>query len=103
MILRHGLFEGVIKPGQEAAFYAYLQTTLLPVWRSFPGVVSVEVFRGQADSGAAIPLMTLFKYPDLATMEAAIASPQRAEAVRLLPELMAMFDGALTHIVSEPI
>ncbi len=103
MIWRHGVFEGAIKPGREQDFYRYVEGTLLPLWRTFPGVISVELFKGEADAGPPLPLLTLFKYPDRATMEAALASPQRAEAVRLLPELMAMFDGGLTHFVAEPI
>lgn len=105
MILRQGLFDGAIKAGREADFYAYVENTLLPVWRSFPGATRVEALRSVSpENGDQVyPLHTLFEYPDRATMEAAITSAARAEAVRLLPPLMEMFEGRVYHLNSEVI
>jgi hypothetical protein len=103
MFLRQGIFDGTIKAGREAEFYAYVESTLLPVWRSFPGASSVQVMKSVSpeNENRVYPLQTLFTYPDRATMEAAITSSARAEAVRLLPPLMEMFEGRVYHFNSE--
>lgn len=104
MIVRQGLFEGRIKPGREDEFYAFVRERLLPVWRSFPGAVSVEVLTGEdVDDKRRFPLHTVFRFPDRAAMDAALASPARQQAVALVPQLMDLFEGRLHHLVSERI
>jgi hypothetical protein len=103
MFLRQGVFDGVIKSGRDAEFYSYVQGTLLPVWRSFPGAIDVQALRSVSpeNDNRVYPLHTLFQYPDRATMEAALQSPARGEAVRLLPHLLEMFEGRVYHFNSE--
>ncbi len=41
-------------------------------------------------------------YPDMATIETALASPNRTEAKAETEKLMTMFDGRIYHVIFEP-
>ena len=104
MITRIGLFDGTIKPGEEAAFYAYVWETMLPVWQAFPGLQGLEVLTGESpEIERAYPLVTSFKFADQAALEAALASPERQTSLEKTQGLLAMFDGRVVHQVLTPL
>ena len=59
MITRFALFEGAVRPGEEAAFQTAVQDRLVPLWTQFTGNTDVRVmFSVDRDEGApAFPLI----------------------------------------------
>ncbi|MEL6587454.1 MAG: hypothetical protein AAFQ50_12470, partial [Pseudomonadota bacterium] len=100
MITRFALFEGTVKPGQEAAFRAAVLDRLVPLWTQFPGATDVRVmFSDDRDPGAPeFPLILAISYPDTAAMEGALAAPARAQSRDVTGEIVeAHFDGRIHH------
>ena len=100
MLIRLAIFEGTVRDGQEAAFRAYVNERLAPLWRKFDGAAEVRVLHGAEHdaSGPTYPLMLAITYPNRAAMERALASPARYESRDLLPELFERyFDGRMHH------
>jgi quinol monooxygenase YgiN len=100
-LVRCAFFEGRILPGHEAAFRAFVADRLLPIWRQFPGALSVDVlYEVESEAGGyPFPMVLQIAYPDRAAIEAALASPVRAKSRALTQELMAMFEGRIFHVV----
>jgi hypothetical protein len=103
VITRTAIFEGRIKDGCEAQFFAAINERLAPLWRQFPHATNVRLLRMvAADADApAIVMIQQIDYPSMAALEEAIASPIRAQARAITLELMAMFEGRFYHAVSE--
>ena len=102
MITRYALFEGTVAPGQEAAFRAAILDEVLPTWKAFPGATAVRVSFAEArDEGAPeFPLILAISYPDLAAVEAALASPARAASrAATMSVLGRFFTGRIHHHV----
>ena len=100
MLMRMAVFEGRVKPGQEAGFHRYVTERLAPLWRQFDGAAEVRVLFGAEQDASApeYPLILAITYPDRAAMERALASPARYESRDLLPELFEKyFDGRMHH------
>jgi hypothetical protein len=102
MITRTAVFEGRIKPGFEERFFSEIQTRLAPLWREFPSASNVRLLRvTHADTDAPpVAMIQQIDYPSVAALEAALASPVRAQARAITLELMAMFEGRFYHVVS---
>ncbi|WP_179379373.1 hypothetical protein [Jannaschia marina] len=103
MITRYALFEGTVTEGQEAAFRAAVLEELLPKWKAFPGALAVRVTFGDArDPGAPeFPLILAVDYPDIAAVEAALASPARTEGKAATEALLPrFFEGRIHHHVT---
>ncbi|MBB4953585.1 quinol monooxygenase YgiN [Agrobacterium vitis] len=103
MITRYALFEGSIKPGQTEAFRAAVMANILPKWQQFPGALDVRVSFAEArDDGAPeFPMILAINYPDMAAVEAALASPVRTEARAATEQVLAeFFDGRIHHHVT---
>ena len=100
MILRSAFFQGTVRPGCERAFEALLDETLIPLWRRFPGAEEVRVLRPiSADAGApGFALVLTIRYPDLASMEAALASSLREQTREPTNALRSLFDGTVFHV-----
>ena len=100
MITRLAFFEGSIKPGQEAAFDAYVVEKLVPLWTRFPTVIDVKVMREiSRDEGApAFPLMLAITYPSQEGMEEALVSPVRMESREVTKGLFEYFEGRIFHV-----
>ena len=66
---------GQIRDGQTEAFRAAVLAEILPKWQAFPGALSVRVtFAESRDEGAPeYPMILAINYPDLASVEAALA------------------------------
>ena len=103
MITRYALFEGTIAAGQTQAFRDAVLTELLPTWKAFPGALSVRVtFAESRDDGAPeFPLILATSYPDLAAVDAALASPERSASRAATQSVIArFFTGRIHHHVA---
>ncbi|MGP9805090.1 hypothetical protein [Paracoccus sp. NSM] len=103
MITRYALFEGRVHDGQQDAFRQAVLTEVLPEWKSFPGALAVRVsFAEFRDEGAPeIPMVLAISYPDLATVEAALASSARSRAKAATEAVLArFFTGRIHHHVT---
>ena len=104
MITRYAFFEGRITAGETANFRAAVLTEILPHWKSFPSVLSVKVcFENERDEGAPeMPLILAITYPTRASVDVALASPQRAKAVAATESVVSrFFHGRIHHHVTE--
>ncbi len=99
MITRFALFDGAVHPGQTEAFRAAVLAELLPLWRAFPGATEVRVcFADARDAGAPeYPLILAVTYPDTATLDAALASPVRAESRAATESVLSRFFAGKVH------
>lgn len=103
MITRYALFEGHVRDGQEKAFRDAVLAEILPKWKAFPGARAVRVSFAEArDDGAPeYPLILAISYPDLAAVDAALASPVRAQSRAATESVMArFFTGRIHHHVT---
>lgn len=104
MITRYALFEGKVKDGQTDAFRTAVLEDILPKWKAFPGALDVRVtFADARDEGAPeIPMILAINYPDVATVDAALASPARTAAKAATEEVLArFFEGRIHHHVTQ--
>lgn len=103
MITRYALFEGKVKEGETEAFRKAVMDTILPKWKQFPGALDVRVSFAEArDDGAPeFPMILAVNYPDIAAVDAALASPVRTEARAATEEVLSrFFDGRIHHHVT---
>lgn len=104
MITRFALFEGKVHDGKTGEFRKAVLDRLVPLWTQFSGNTGVRVmFSDDRDAGAPeFPLILAISYPDIATMEAALATPVRAQSKQVTGEIVdAYFDGKIHHHVTE--
>ena len=103
MLTRTALYEGTIHPGQEETFFRRVATELEPVWRRFPNVTAVRVQRVQSADQDARPIAMILEmdFPDMAAIEACLASPIRPESHAATLEVMKLFDGRFYHFIAE--
>ena len=101
MLKRLAFFEGAIRPGCEAAFDAYVNDRLVPLWRRFPAALRVEVLREvEAEDGAhRYPMVLCTAYPDRAAIDRALASPVRFESREVTKGLFEFFEGRIFHVI----
>lgn len=103
MITRYALFEGQLHPGHQAAFRAAVMDEMLPVWRRFPGALAIRVTFGDSrDDGAPeFPLILAIDWPDMATVEAFLANPIRAEGRAATESVLSRhFTGRIHHHIT---
>ena len=104
MITRYALFEGRVRDGQTDAFRAAVMEEILPKWKAFPGALSVRVcFANERDEGAPeFPLILAISYTDRDAVDAALASPARAEGKAATEAVLArFFDGRIHHHITQ--
>ena len=104
MITRFALFDGQVNPGETEAFRAAVLAEVVPHWKAFPGVLAVRVcFADERDDGAPeLPLILAISYPDLAAVDVALASPERAAAKAATESVLArFFRGRIHHHITE--
>lgn len=105
MITRYALFEGSVAQGQTEAFRAAVLDEILPVWKQFPGALSVRVTFGDSrDDGAPeFPLILAIDWKDMETVEAFLANPIRMQGRAATEAVMArFFTGRIHHHVTTP-
>jgi antibiotic biosynthesis monooxygenase (ABM) superfamily enzyme len=104
LIVRQGFFEGRIRAGMEDKFFAFVAERMVPVWRSFPGLSELRVSTAVSpENDVSYPLHTTFTFPSEEVLEAALASPERQQALALTKQLLEMFDGRVFHVVTRPL
>lgn len=107
MFTRCTFFLGTLPPEREAAFEAFVEERLLPLWRRYPHAQAVRVVRPTAWREGATPdviLLLEIDYPSLDAIREALASPIRAEAREVTFELMRIVEaGRIFHIVCRPL
>jgi antibiotic biosynthesis monooxygenase (ABM) superfamily enzyme len=88
----------------EEEFFAFVAEKMVPVWRSFPGLVDLKVSTATlTEDGISYPLHTTFAFPSEDVLKAALASPQRQEALARTKVLLEMFEGRVFHILTRPL
>ncbi len=103
MLTRTALYEGTVQPGREEEFFARVRNELEPLWRRFPNVTAVRVQRMRTADKDARPIAMILEmdFPDMASIEACLASPIRPESHAATVEVMKLFDGRFYHLVAE--
>ena len=104
MITRYALFEGTVHKGQEAAFREAVTAEILPHWKQFPGALSVRVsYAVKRDDGAPeYPMILAVSYPDVAAVDAALASDVRTRARAATDAVLSrFFTGRIHHHVMD--
>ncbi len=101
MYIRCAFFEGKVKAGQEQAFHDFVTRNLLPLWTRFPGASEVRVLsQKEADTDDPHYAMVLaIQYPDMAAIERAMQSAERAKSRELTGDLVKLFDGRIFHTI----
>jgi antibiotic biosynthesis monooxygenase (ABM) superfamily enzyme len=85
----------------EEKFFRYVRDEMVPIWRSFPGLIELRVSSATAtEDGIEYPLHTTFSYPTQAALDAVLTSPQRQEALKRTKILLEMFEGRVFHVVT---
>ncbi len=105
MIIRYAFFEGKIKEGHQEAFRKAIVEDLYPLWCQFPGALEVYCsLVDDRDEGAPeFPLIQSVRYPDIETMEGALASSVRDNAKAKTAEICGEhFEGRIHHHVCTP-
>lgn len=105
MITRTALLEGDVALEDQAGFDAYMRDIVVPEILRYPGIRGVDLHRSiQADANApAIYMRFDLHFDDRAAMEAALASPVRAEVQERIKAGMGPFTGRVSHIVYEKV
>ena len=98
---RLAIFEGRVKPGQEAAMRAYVEAELAPLWRQFQPSEEVRVL--YAAEAGDYPLVLAVTYADHAAMETALDTLARYQSRDMLPAFYERFfnDVTLKHQLFE--
>ena len=88
MITRYAVFAGRLHEGTKDQMQAYVNQTLVPLWRQFTDAEMIRVlFEVEQDpNGPSIPLVLAISYADEAAMQRALQSPARYESRDLLPD-----------------
>ena len=82
MLTRLAIFEGRLKPGQEAAMREYVEAELAPLWRQFQPSEEVRILYAVEPGDA--PLILAITYADRAAMEAALNTQARYKSRDML-------------------
>jgi hypothetical protein len=103
MLTRTAIYEGTVHAGCEDEFFARVRDELQPLWRRFPNVTAVRVQRTASADKDARPIAMILEmdFPDMAAIEACLASPIRPESHAATMEVMKLFDGRFYHLVTE--
>lgn len=103
MFTRSAVFEGRIHPGQEEAFFALVESELVPIWKRMPQALAVRVMR-TLDTDPEAPQIFLVQevdYPSRQAVAEALASPVRAEGRAATDRLAELYEGRFYHLVYE--
>ena len=102
MLVRLAIFRGTLSTDNKAAFLAQLNSKMLPLIRDFPAISSVDALLPPSSdpSLSDVQLILDMRYADEASMDLALASPQRASNAEETKTLLAlMSDPSVEHIV----
>jgi hypothetical protein len=72
---------------------------MVPIWRSFPGLADFRVSSATSpEKNLNYPLHTAFTFDSEQALQAALASPERQQALDQTKILLKMFAGSVFHI-----
>jgi hypothetical protein len=102
MIIRLAIFKGHVSSDKSAALDKHVTQKMLPLIATFPGISSVRVLRTDGGDGVLVDafLALEMSYPDSASMERALASPERAQNAL---ETEKMFEMVENPVVSHAV
>lgn len=100
MWVRCGMFVGSVKPENQAKFNTFIDTRVRDKISGFPGLRKLRVLRARwlEDGDPGIYQTIEMTFDSLEAIEAALASPQRAENIVLMKEIMPLFEGKVFHV-----
>lgn len=103
MLTRTAIYEGTVKPGREEEFFSKVRDELEPLWRRFPNVTAVRVQRTMSADQDARPIAMILEmdFPDMAAIDACLASPIRPESHAATVKVMELFEGRFYHLVTQ--
>ncbi len=103
MYVRSAFWLGQPKPGMEGKFKALMDQTLIPRMRLFPGVQRVSALwpHSREDNPPEIACQVLVEFDNRADAARMLASAERAALRPQVMEVVAMFEGRLSHIEYE--
>ncbi len=103
MLTRTAIYEGTVQNGREEEFFARVRDELEPLWQRFPNVTAVRVQRTRSADPDARPIAMILEmdFPDMAAIEACLASAIRPESHAATVEVMKLFEGRFYHLVTE--
>ena len=103
MLTRVAVFEGVVEPGKEDAFFAQVRERLEPIWRRFPHVQGVRVLRTQEADPGAIPIAMVLEmdFAGMDDLRDCLASDIKTKAHAATLEVLTPFTGRFFHFVTE--
>ncbi len=100
MWIRCGYFVGTVKPENQTAFDDFMNTKIRDKIASFPGLLKVRILKARWHEDGAPGIyqtieLTFAREGDIDNM---LASPQRAENLVLIKEIMPLFEGKVYHV-----
>lgn len=100
MWIRSAFWIGSPKAGAEAAFARAINEEMVPAFKALPGVRDAQALwpRRLEHEPPAMHCQFLVHYASLADMDRMLASPERLALRSRVVELVALFDGAISHI-----
>lgn len=102
MIERMAIFRGTVDPNSRKNFDDFVDSNMLPLISSFPGISAVEVLRPVSGDPSLEDVCLILKmsYKDVTSMDLALASPQRAANAAETETLLKMVsDPRVEHVV----
>lgn len=100
MWIRTAFWVGAPKPECDGRFKQAIKCDLLPAIKACPGVKDVLALwpRKREDDPPIIACQLIIMFDEQADIAVMLASPQRTEMRKLVPAIVALFDGAVSHI-----
>jgi uncharacterized protein (TIGR02118 family) len=103
MIIRSAVLEGSVTEANRAAFDRHMRETVLSAIATYPGLREVRLRHPVTAESGAPPVHVVFDlyFDSLTDMDAALASPVRAQVRETIAAVMPMFDGRVYHLVMD--
>jgi antibiotic biosynthesis monooxygenase (ABM) superfamily enzyme len=100
MWIRAAFWVGSVKPGSESQFRSLIGEQMVPSLKKLPGVGDAKArWPAQSeDSPPEIACQLLVEFSDRAALEQMLASAERRALRARVGELIALFNGHLSHI-----
>lgn len=103
MYVRCAYFEGEVAPENRERFDRFMREEVVPRILRFPGIRRFRIMRAGWHEEGATRLYQTFEltFDSLEAIERALASPERADNVAKMKEIMPLFAGRIVHVNHE--
>jgi hypothetical protein len=103
VLTRTAIYQGTVQAGREDEFFRRVRDELQPLWQRFPNVTAVRVQRRLSADPDAEPIAMILEmdFPDMAAIDACLASSIRPESHAATEAVMKLFNGRFYHLVTE--